>query len=402
MTHPRIGLVYRDFAAYDPGYCHVGLGINAQHTVRTLRRAGIHITAFPVHDAKDVRAVLGKHPELTHLVIEAPWMTTPDLGALLAAYPSVEFIVRTHSQIGFLQVEPRAIKLLREQLVLQESVTNLAIAANSRHLATFFRACLQRAVRLPAEPLRLRARAHQARRAPPPPLAADRLLRRPAPPQDHTTAAAAAMMAARQLGSDLEFWVSVHREEHGKGVLSSLRHMLSNVPWAKLVEHPWEPWAQFRRTVAHMDLCMQTSMTETFNIVTADATAEGVPSVVATRSNGRPSRGRPTSTTCRTWRGARRTCSRATRRPTKGASTSSATCTRAYACGASTSRRAPGSGFDNGAVWRKLDGLDASSLAFRRAEWWTASLSPGWPLRIGSPRRKAKPAPISGVSRFRR
>jgi hypothetical protein len=30
-----------------------------------------------------------------------------------------------------------------------------------------------------------------------------------------------------------------------------------------------------------MDLCMQVSMTETFNVTTADAVAEGVPSVVS-------------------------------------------------------------------------------------------------------------------------
>jgi hypothetical protein len=65
--------------------------------------------------------------------------------------------------------------------------------------------------------------------------------------------------------------------------------MFARVPWATLVESPWEPWASFRRTVAAMDLCMQTSFTETFNLATADATAEGVPVVVSSAIEWAPS-----------------------------------------------------------------------------------------------------------------
>jgi hypothetical protein len=57
--------------------------------------------------------------------------------------------------------------------------------------------------------------------------------------------------------------------------------MFADLKWAKLVERPWEDWATFRQTVSGMDLCLQVSMTETFNITTADAVAEGVPCVVS-------------------------------------------------------------------------------------------------------------------------
>jgi hypothetical protein len=44
---------------------------------------------------------------------------------------------------------------------------------------------------------------------------------------------------------------------------------------------PWQPWSVFRRTVGAVDLTLQPSFTETFNIVTADSVAEGVPAVVS-------------------------------------------------------------------------------------------------------------------------
>lgn len=278
---PQVGIFYRNFMAYDSNYCHVGLGINALHTVRMLRKAHVAVEAFAVDTAEHVEEILAKKPYLTHVILEAFWVKTPRLAEMLSKHPQVHFIVRSHSQIGFLQVEPGAIRLIREQLMLQESMPNLSIAANSRRLSKFIRdAYTSDCLYLPnlydlhrARKKRDTTFKHRALRVGS--FGALRLLK------NHTTAAAAAMMLAKDLGCDLEFWVSVNREEHGKGVLKSLRYMFADLEWAKLHEHPWEPWPKFRRSIHHMDLCIQASMTETFNIVTADATAEGVPSVVS-------------------------------------------------------------------------------------------------------------------------
>ena len=65
------------------------------------------------------------------------------------------------------------------------------------------------------------------------------------------------------------------------GVTDAVRQMLNNLPHVKLVENGWQPWPQFRNTVRHMHLLLQPSYTESFNVVTADGIAEGVPSVVS-------------------------------------------------------------------------------------------------------------------------
>ena len=64
-------------------------------------------------------------------------------------------------------------------------------------------------------------------------------------------------------------------------MVDAVRQMFNGLPHVKLVENGWQTWPQFRRTVRHMHLLLQPSYTESFNVVTADGVAEGVPSVVS-------------------------------------------------------------------------------------------------------------------------
>ena len=95
------------------------------------------------------------------------------------------------------------------------------------------------------------------------------------------TAGGAALQIANELRVDLEFWISSGRNEGGGSVVDAVRQMMTGLPHVKLVENGWQTWPQFRRTVRHMHLLLQPSYTESFNVVTADGIAEGVPSVVS-------------------------------------------------------------------------------------------------------------------------
>jgi hypothetical protein len=245
-----------------------------------LRREGVRADLAGVFTLDDIHASLSRYPTTTHCVIEAPWVPTSEVQALAARYPSVEFIVRAHSQIGFLQVEAGAIRILRELMHLQDHMLNVAVCANSQLLATFLeRAYAGRCLHLPNlyDTDRVTRRApvgHDHRLLRIGSFGALRLLK------NHTTAAAAALMVGQMRGADLEFWISMDPDPHGAGILDSLHAMFEGLKWATLVVNPWEGWSAFRRTVAHMDLCYQLSSTETFNVTAADAIAEGVPCVV--------------------------------------------------------------------------------------------------------------------------
>lgn len=258
---------------------NVGLGVNALHTARVLRRHGVQCDVAACASYEGITAALTRFNP-THVVIEAIWVGTEQLTRLLNHYHGVHFLLRCHSQVGFLQVEAGAVRMLREAMVLQDAHLNLDVGANSQRFAAFCRQAYNaRCAVLPNlyDLERQTARRHTPARHPlrVGSFGAIRLLK------NHSTAAAAALLIARGLNLDLEFHLSVNRVENGRGVLDMIRNLYAGLRWAKVVEVPWEPWPAFRETVGAMDLNLQPSFTETFNIVTADSVAAGVPVVVS-------------------------------------------------------------------------------------------------------------------------
>jgi len=300
-TSAVVVIFYRDFKEYgepSSGYkCHRGVGVNAKLTAKVLRKRGVVANVAAVMTAQDIGLYLQKNPAVTHAIIQAVWVTADEQAVLCQSFPRVHFVVRVHSQIGFLQVEPPAIKIIRDLLQLQETELNISLSANNLRFAEFLKYVYHgESVLLPnlydmdrAERKPTMAHDHLLLRVGS--FGAHRLLK------NHTTAAAAALIIAERRDCDLEFYVNSGRAENSsekasKGgkvvrrtaensVLTSLQYMFADLPRAKLVEVPWMEWPSFRQIVASMDLCMQVSPTETFNIVTADAVCEGVPSVVS-------------------------------------------------------------------------------------------------------------------------
>jgi len=263
-----------------PHPSHVGLGVNAINTAKVLRMARIKCDVSAVWDANDIRRILRQpqHGSVSHCLIEAPFIGAEHMMGLLRDFPDVQFICRCHSNIGFLQVEAGAINLIRQYLLIQDAELNFDFAANSTQFSEFIEDTYNtRCTYLPN--LYDLKRKHSKS----PHGSGNKQLVRIASfgairlMKNHSTAAAAAMVLAHRANLDLEFYINVAREEHGKGVLQALRNMFANVRWAKLIEIPWESWSEFRRTISHMDLAYQLSMSETFNLVSADAVAEGVP-----------------------------------------------------------------------------------------------------------------------------
>lgn len=261
---------------------HIGLGVNARHMTTVLRACPVRVDVFGVKNAEEILAILQKNPSCTHAVIEGIWVNLLSMEYIMHRLPNIQFVVRCHSQVGFIQVEAGAVDIMRDLLHLQEQTLNFTFAANSAVFcqyieATYHAKCLylpnlydfdRVATKNVVQPFSGKTIRMAS-------FGALRLLK------NHSTAAAAAQLVARSRNCDLEFYLNVNRIEHGRGILDCIRNMYKNLRWAKLIEVPWEDWPTFRRTVAHMDLCLQISFTETFNITTADATAELVPSVVS-------------------------------------------------------------------------------------------------------------------------
>jgi hypothetical protein len=275
----QVVLAYKNFAA-NRAVSHIGLGVTALNVAKSMRAAGIQADVWPIVSAAELRSRL-TNSAVTHVVVSAPWIQTPDLARLCADFPETRFAVNCHSNLGFLQADPSAMRLVREGLELGRCTWNFRIAANCERLGRWVESAYGApCLRLPniyhldgAQPPKrelyqggtLRVGAFGATRA----------------LKNLLTAAGAAVEIANARRADLELWISSGRNEGAGPVIEAVRQMMTGLPHVKLIENGWQTWPQFRQTVRHMHLLLQPSYTESFNVVTADGVAEGVPSVVS-------------------------------------------------------------------------------------------------------------------------
>jgi hypothetical protein len=290
-VHQRIILAYKNFAA-NRQVTHIGLGVTAMNTAKFLRAAGLTSEVWAIVTAQDLRSQLAaaqKDNPATHVVVSAPWIATMDLAALSAEFPETQFCVNCHSNLGFLQADPNAMRLVREGSDLERQTWNFRVAANNERLANWMVQAysvpstwlpnlyhLDEPCKMARAPFRggtLRIGAFGATR----------------PLKNFMTAAGAAVQIAAATRSDVELWMSSGRNEGGGTLMDAIRQMIQGLQHVKLIESGWQTWPQFRQTVRSMHLLLQPSYTETFNVVTADGIAEGVPSVVSEAIEWAPS-----------------------------------------------------------------------------------------------------------------
>jgi hypothetical protein len=280
VSNSHLILCYRNFQSKSSTYSHVGLGVNAINTGKVLRANQVRCDVFPVWTVTDIANVITSNPTVTHLVIEAPFVGNGEITGLVNKYTNIHFACRCHSQLAFLQCEAGAIQLIRDYITLQGSSLNFDLAVNSDRFGHFVEQVYgPRALYLPnlyyLDPVQMRVWSPPGQNLNIGSFGAIRLLK------NHITAAGAALMIASTHKSQLKFYLSISREENGRGVLNAIRNLFANVPFAQLIEVPWTNWPNFKQIIGNLDLHMQLSMTETFNITCADAVASGVPTVAS-------------------------------------------------------------------------------------------------------------------------
>lgn len=229
-------------------------------------------------------------------ILEAIWVTPDKLRELVALHPRVRFIVRIHSKISFLAHEGNAL----EWIIEYSKINNVDIAYNEKSTAEDFLAVDIKSSFLPniykyicQEPMSFAKRAFLTRKA---------LYNRfrqvkdifPAthlnvgcfgairPMKNQLLQAFAALEFAKENGYVLHFHINSPRQEQGgNSVLKNLRALFKDRA-DELVEHDWLSHNQFLELIQHMDIGLQTSMSESFNIVSADFVRQGVPIVAST------------------------------------------------------------------------------------------------------------------------
>ncbi len=277
----KIALVYKNFAA-NKNISHIGLGVAALNTSKVLIRAGIPAQVWPIVNSAGLVTQLREQPGVTHVVISAPWIPSRELQAMVAQFPDIQFAVNCHSNVGFLQADSNGVRLVREAMEIERATPNFHLAGNSQRFSGWVR----RAYAAPCAYLPNMYYLDQYTDTHRPQFTGGTLrigaFGATRPLKNFMSACGAALDISQQMKTDTEFWLSAGRTEGGGDtILRAAREMVRGLPNIKLVENGWQSWTQFRTTVAHMHLLLQPSYSESFNMVTADGIASGVPSVVS-------------------------------------------------------------------------------------------------------------------------
>ena len=213
------------------------------------------------------------------VIIEAIWVTPTKLRELQKLHPKVLWVIRIHSEIPFLALEGIALDWIKEYSKIKHvgiscnsgrACKDVSVVADSIHLPNYY----------PVKDFRDNTRKlFEKKSGYVVNIGCFGAIR---PLKNQLIQAIAAIEWARSNNYLLCFHINASRVEQGGGaVLKNIRALFSGLEREKLVEHDWVSPTHFKEVLSMMDICMQVSLSETFNIVSADAVSLGIPIVVS-------------------------------------------------------------------------------------------------------------------------
>lgn len=124
----RVLLACKNFAA-NRNISDIGLGVVAMNTAKVLRREDFAVDVLSIVNAAELRTRL--NPNVSHVVVSAPWIPTPDWQRMVAEHSDIRFAVNCHSNVGFLQADASGVRLVREAMEGERGTWNFHVAGNS-------------------------------------------------------------------------------------------------------------------------------------------------------------------------------------------------------------------------------------------------------------------------------
>ena len=215
----------------------------------------------------------------THLFLDALWVTPEKLIEVTKLHPKVKWYVRIHSELPFIALEGIAMQWLFDYIDIPAPIH---LTANSQRIG----GSLSKLLKVPVPylpnyyPIGYAPAYHRDNHKPFIDIACFGAVRQL---KNQFTQAIAAMQFAEGIGKRLRFHMNSSRQEgsHALTILKNLRYLFDNKPEHELIEHGWLERPDFVKLMQTMDLSMQVTFSETFNIVSADAVANHIPVVVS-------------------------------------------------------------------------------------------------------------------------
>jgi len=218
----------------------------------------------------------------THVIIEALWVVPSKFDVLQRLHPNVKWIVRLHSEMPFMAQEGIALNWIAEYARYR----NVLVACNAprmlEEVQTYVEALdlsSDKVIYLPnfyPQTYKKYERPEDSEFVNVSCFGAVR------PLKNHISQAIAALKFANLIGKKLKFHVNAGRiEMNGGPIVHNLKSLFEQLSdqGHQLINHEWTPREQFLELCGQMDMGLQVSFSETFNIVGADLISQGVPVV---------------------------------------------------------------------------------------------------------------------------
>lgn len=254
-----------------------GLANSIEMLVKMLRANSIDALSKEVIDNNCIdRLVTMCRPRV--VVIEALWVVPSKLELLKRLHPNTQWIVRLHSNLPFIAGEGIAIEWITAMAKMHPKVE---VAANNLTMCRDLSTLLNVPIRyLPNHYAVELKRPHRRTECGVINISCFGAIR---PLKNQLIQAVAAIAYANMTGQRLRFHINSTRiEGNGVAVLKNIRALFPEGDKHSLVEHQWLSHSDFKKMICtEIDLGMQLSYTETFNIVAADHVDCGVPVVVS-------------------------------------------------------------------------------------------------------------------------
>lgn len=265
-----------------------GLYNSAAYMNDMLIDSGLNSTIKVVVDNNEIDREVTKYKP-THVVIEALWVTPSKFSVLTKLHPNVKWIIRLHSEIPFLSHEGMAFDWIGDYFEFE----NVIIATNAirtcNELKDFLRIkkhlniseINKKVTYLPNYyPQKYKYKKFNKKKDYID-IACFGAVR---PLKNHIIQAIAALKFADTIGKKLNFHINIGRvEQRGDAIMNNLQSIFEHVydSGHRLIGHTWSPRENFLEICKNMDIGMQVSLSETFNIVAADLISQGIPIVTS-------------------------------------------------------------------------------------------------------------------------
>lgn len=251
----------------DGNYSNVNSGLynSATFVNDMLVKNGVDSTLVQVFDNNEIDKYCHLHqPDV--VIIEALWVVPSKFEILQKLHPNITWIIRLHSELPFLANEGVAIEWLKEYVKFD----NVFIGSNSTYLIDALSPYLENKIIYLPNYYKITCKESIKEKT-------DKgvikigIFGAIRPLKNTLTQAVAAINYANMTNKKLILHVNSARiEQKGESVLKNLRALFVDSKH-ELVEHGWLKHKEFVKLVRTMDLCLQVSLTETYNIVAADA-----------------------------------------------------------------------------------------------------------------------------------